>query len=320
VAGLAVGGEGSGWYFDSNNYHTQAIENLQNASTAATRAWETQLNADFPNFFKNWGLDSLSQVQAGLVPRSQLQGTPGEQNFAITENSVSQGWEFELNANPTKNWRVTLNATETNAVVTQIGDAALTKFMTETAAYVKGPGGSQQWFWGQDIAPSVPNVAQAYYIAYNGLPAVGGAYAELQQQQGVAVEQLAKWRFNLTTNYDFDRSFLKGFNIGGGVRYTGPEVIGYPPSGDPTLPPPYLPNLSAPEMAGSETYFDLWVGYHRNITKKIGWNIQLNVENVGRGNYLIPVSYQAPINGVAQPAFYRIGPPEKFTIRNVFSF
>ena len=91
--GLAVGGEGSGWYFDANNYHTQAMEDLQNASTGATRAWETQLNTDFPNFFKDWGMTGLSQVQAGLVPRSQLQGTPGEQNFAITENSVSQGCE-----------------------------------------------------------------------------------------------------------------------------------------------------------------------------------------------------------------------------------
>ena len=320
VAGLAVGGEGAGWYFDGNNYHTQAMEDLQNASTAATRAWETQLNTDFPNFFTNWGMGSLQQVQAGLVPRSQLQGTPGEQNFAITENSVSQGWECELDANPTKNWRVALNATETNAVITQIGDAALTKFMAETAAYVKGPGGSQQWFWGQDIAPSVPDVAQAYYIAYNGLPAVGGAYAELQQQQGVAASQMAKWRFNLTTNYEFDHGFVKGVNVGGGVRYTGHEILGYPPTGNPTLPPPYLPNLSAPEMLGSETYFDLWVGYHRKITNKILWNIQLNVANVGRGNYLIPVSYQAPINGVAQPAFYRIGPTEQFTVKNVFSF
>lgn len=320
VAGLAVGGEGAGWYFDSDNYHTQAMEDLQNASTAATRAWETQLNSDFPNFFKDWGMGTLAQLQAGLVPRSQLQGTPGEQNFAITENSVSQGWEFELDANPTKNWRVTFNATETNAVITQIGDAALTKFMAETAAYVKGPGGSQQWFWGQDIAPSVPDVAQAYYIAYNGLPAVGGAYAELQQQQGVAASQMAKWRFNLTTNYDFDRRFLKGVNVGGGVRYTGPEILGYPPTGNPALPPPYLPNLSAPEMQGSETYFDLWVGYHRKITSKILWNIQLNITNVGRGNYLIPISYQAPINGVAQPAFYRIGPTETWTVKNVFSF
>jgi TonB-dependent Receptor Plug Domain len=317
------GVSGSGYYFEPINgvdTYTQNMANLQASSTAATRAWETQLNADFPNFFKNWGMDSLAQVQAGLVPRAQLQGLPGEQNFAITENSVSTGWETELDANPTKNWRITANLTETNAVVTQIGDAALTKFMTETTNYVKGPGGSQQWFWGENIAPSVPDVAQGYYIAYNGLPAIGGAYAGLQQQQNVAVEQLAKWRFNITSNYDFDHGFLKGINVGGGIRYTGREVLGYPPSGDPTLPPPYLPNLAAPEYAGSETYFDLWVGYHHKLTNKIGWKIQLNVDNVGKGNYLIPISYQAPINGVVQPAFYRIGPTEKFTVRNVFTF
>src|ERR1039457_358524 len=115
-------------------------------------------------------------------------------------------------------------------------------------------------------------------------------------------------------------TLFRSVNIGGSIRYTDREVIGYPPSGDPTLPPPYLPNLSAPEYAPSQTYYDLWVGYHRKLTKKIGWNIQLNVENVGRGNYLIPVSYQAPINGVAQPAFYRIGPTQGFTVKNVFSF
>jgi outer membrane receptor protein involved in Fe transport len=313
---------GAGYYFDAAGWHTPAMEALQESSTNATRAWETQLNTDFPNFFANWGMGSLAAVLSGDDLRAQLQGLPGEQNFAITENSQSQGWEFELDANPTKEWRITLNATETNAVVTQIGDPALVKFMADTAAYVAGPGGSQQWFWGNSAGPnnSVPNVAQAYYIAYNGLPALGGAWAELQQQQNVAVSQLAKWRFNLTSNYDFDHGVLKGVNIGGGVRYTGPEVLGYPPSGDPTLPPPYLPNLSKPEMGGGETYFDLWVGYKHKITDKIGWNIQLNVENVGRGNYLIPVSYQAPINGVAQPAFYRIGPTEKFTVRNVFSF
>ncbi|HEY1793189.1 MAG TPA: TonB-dependent receptor plug domain-containing protein [Opitutaceae bacterium] len=320
INGVSNGSNGAGYYFDAAGYHTQAMEDLQVSSTDATRAWENQLNADFPNFFKAWGMGSLATLQAGNDLTAQLKGLPGEQNFAITENSQSEGWEFELDANPTKQWRVTLNATETNAVVTQVGDPALIKFMSETSAYVKGAGGYQQWFWGQDVAPSVPDVAQAYYIAYNGLPAVGGAWAELQQQQGVAASQLAKWRFNVTTNYDFDRGFLKGVNVGGGVRYTGPEILGYPPSGDPTLPPPYLPDLSKPEMGPGETYFDLWVGYHHKLTGKVNWDIQLNVENVGRGNYLIPVSYQAPIDGVAQPAFYRIGPTEKWTVRNVFSF
>jgi outer membrane receptor protein involved in Fe transport len=321
VSGVGNTSYGAGYYFDANGVHSAAMEALQVSSTNATRTWETQLNQDFPNFFKNWGMGSLATLQAGDDLRAQLQGLPGEQNFAITENSQSQGWEFELDANPTKAWRISLNATETDAKITQVGDPALTKFMADTAAYVKGPGGYQQWYWGNSVAPGVPDVAQAYYVQYNGsLPALGTYYAELQQQQGVAVSQLAKWRFNLTSNYDFDHGFLKGVNVGGGVRYTGSEILGYPPSGDPTLPPPYLPNLSRPEMGGGETYFDLWVGYHRKLTKKVGWNIQLNIDNVGRGNYLIPVSYQAPINGVASPAFYRIGPTQKFTVRNVLSF
>lgn len=318
------GSGGQGWYFQSTpygDYHTPAMEALQNASTAATRAWETQLNTDFPNFFADWGMVSLAQLQAGMDTSNQLHDLPGETDFAITENSRSQGWEMELDANPTKQWRLTLNATETDAVVTQVGDAALAKFMADTAAYVAGPGGSQQWYWGENIAPSVPDVAQAYYVQYNGsLPALGTYYAELLQQQHVAVSQMAKWRFNLTTNYDFDRGFLKGVNVGGGVRYTGPEILGYPPSGNPANPPPYLPDLSHPEMGPSETYFDLWVGYRHRITDKIRWNIQLNVTNVGRGNYLIPISYQAPINGVVQPAFYRIGPTQQITVRNTFDF
>ncbi len=320
-AGLAVGGEGSGWYFDANNYHTQAMENLQNASTAATRAWETQLNTDFPNFYKNWGMGSLAQVQAGTDTRNQLQNLPGETNFAIGENSQSAGWEIELDANPIPNWRISVNATKTDAVITEVGDPALAKFMADTAAYVAGHGGQQQWFWGQDVAPSVPDVGLAYYNQYNGsLPALGTYYAELLQQQNVAVKQLAKWRFNLTTNYDFTHSFLKGFNVGGGVRYTSAEIIGYPPTGDPANPPPYLPDLSKPEMSPSETYFDLWVGYHFELTRKIDYKVQLNVANVGKGNYLIPVSYQAPINGLVQPAFYRIGPSQQFTLTNTFSF
>jgi len=321
------GANAAGYYYDAAGYHTQAMEDLQNSSTAATRAWETQINTDFPNFFKKWGFNSLAEVQAGTVLRAQLTGAPGETGFALTENSESKGWEMELDANPTKNWRISINATKTDAVITAVGDPALAKFMAETSAYVKGPGGNTQWFWGNAVSPGVPAVKDAYYTGYNpGYNPIGSGYATLQQRQGVAVPQLAKWRYNLTTNYDFSSGFLKGVNAGGGVRYTSAEIIGYPPSGtglnpDGTLAsPPFLADLSKPQKSPSETYFDLWVGYRRKLTKKIDWNIQLNVANIGKSNYLIPVSYQAPINGVAGPAFYRIGPTQQFTIRNVFSF
>jgi hypothetical protein len=323
------GGSAAGYYYDATQVHTQAMEDLQNASTAATRAWETQIDKDFPNFFKKWGFNSLAEVQAGTVLRAQLTGAPGETNFALTQDSTSKGWEIELNANPTKNWRISFNATETDAVISAVGDPALAKFMEETSAYVKGVGGNTQWFWGNSISPGVPAVKDAFYNNYNGFPPLGTTYAGLQQQQGVAVSQLAEWRYNLTTNYDFDTGALKGFNVGGGVRYSSSEIIGYLPSGtglnsDGTLAsPPFLSDLSKPEKSPSETYFDLWVGYHHMLnmgSKKVDFHVQLNVANVGKNDYLIPVSYQAPINGVAQPAFYRIGPTQQFTLRTTFNF
>jgi outer membrane receptor protein involved in Fe transport len=322
------GPSAAGYYFDAAGYHTQAMEDLQNSSTAATFAWENQINSDFPNFFKAWGFDSLAQVQAGTVTRAQLTSAPGETNFALSESSQSKGWEFELDANPIPNWRITFNATETNATITQLGDPVLAKFMAETSAAVFKPGGlgQLQWFWGNAINPGVPDAQSAFFNNYNGFAPLGTTYAGLQQSQGVPVTQLAQWRFNLTTNYDFTHGMLKGVNVGGGVRYTSSEILGYAPLGnglnsDGTLAnPPFLIDSSKPEMSPSETYFDLWVGYHHKLTDKIRWNIQVNVTNVGKGNYLIPVSYQAPINGVVQPAFYRIGPTQQFTVTNRFEF
>jgi outer membrane receptor protein involved in Fe transport len=108
--------------------------------------------------------------------------------------------------------------------------------------------------------------------------------------------------------------------VGGGLRYQSATIIGYPPGGDPAGPPPYNPDLSKPYRGPSETYVDLWIGYHRNLTNKINWNIQLNVENVGKKDSLLPVSLQGPINGVASPANYRIAPSQIVTLTNRFEF
>jgi len=303
-------------------FHTAAMDALQISSTTAARAWETQVNTDFPNFFKQWGFNSLSEVQAGTVTRSQLTSAPGETNFALTQSSQSKGWEMELDANPTPNWRIALNATKTDAEVTQLGDPALAKFMAETSAAVFTPGvlGQTQWFWGNTISPGVPNAKDAFFNNYNGFAPLGTTYAGLQQSQGIPVTQLAKWRYNLTTNYDFTHGVVKGVNVGGGVRYSSSEILGYAPIGNGLGLPPFLIDPTKPERSPSETYFDLWVGYKHKLTGKINWNIQLNVANLGKGNYLIPVNYQAPINGVVQPATYRIGPTQTFTLTNRFEF
>ena len=165
------GVSGSGYYFESVNgvdTDTQAVANLQASSTAATRAWETQINTDFPNFFKNWGMGSLSQVQAGLDTSNQLHGLPGETDFAVTEGSQSKGWEIELDANPSRNGaspstpRKRTRRSRKSATRPWPNSWRIRRPMSRAPA---APSSGS----GREIAPSVPNVAMAYYNNYNGL-------------------------------------------------------------------------------------------------------------------------------------------------------
>lgn len=59
-------------------------------------------------------------------------------NYLATEDQYSRGWEFEFAANPTKNWRVSVNATKTEAMRQNFGgasDSALAQFVELTNKY-----------------------------------------------------------------------------------------------------------------------------------------------------------------------------------------
>jgi hypothetical protein len=308
--------EGS-YFFTIDNLRTQATADEEAAAVAGQRAYQNAVNAALPNFWKVWGFTSLEKMQsgtAGTLPEIVPNG------FALTEDTVSKGWEIELNAQPTRNWRVNLNATRTDAVRSQIGDPALQTFMTLTDAANDGAAGNMHWYWG---TADVPRTKNTLYFDYDktGAPALGSFWAGLKSEQGSAVPELAKWRINLTTNYDFTSGIVRNFNVGGGLRYSSPIIIGFPPSGDPNgSPSQFGSDLSHPIKGPAETYFDLWVGYHHKLTNKLEWRIQLNADNVFKHNGLIPVTLQGPINGAETPATYRIAPVQTFTLTNTVTF
>ena len=106
------------------------------------------------------------------------------------------------------------------------------------------------------------------------------------------------------------------------MRYQSAVTIGYPPLGDPANPASLAFNLANPYKGPSETNLDAWIGYHRKLFKNIDWNIQLNVTNLGKHDYLIPVTVQGPITGqtAGTPAGYRIGPTQTFALTSRFEF
>ncbi|HVZ66588.1 MAG TPA: TonB-dependent receptor plug domain-containing protein [Lacunisphaera sp.] len=307
-------------YSFSDDTVVQSAQNLadQTAAIKGVRAFE---NAVDPRFWKAWGFVSAATVQSNstALPNPYVVPNGIPNGFTITEDGVSKGYEIEFNANPIPNWRLTFNASKQAAVRSNIGGTALNAFMNELVTMVQGPGGLMHFWWGTS---DVPRAKGIFYTGVGAPGALGADWANLKLVEGAAAPEIRTWRYNLITNYDFTRSMLKGFNLGGAVRYQSGVTIGYPPVGDPTNPATLGFDLANPYQGPAETNYDMWVGYSRKLHRNIDWHLQLNVTNLFKHDYLIPITAQGPVAGQAAGAAagYRIGPTQVLSLTSRFSF
>ncbi len=308
------------------NFATDAKSTPPEASNAATqadeakaiagmRAMQQEIDKALPNFFKAWGYQSLAYAQSGapLPDQNTPHVPPG---FTVTEDSVSKGWEIELSAQPTKNWRLTLNASKQDAVRSNIGGTPLNALMNILVKDLAGDAGQLHYWWG---TADVGRAGDIFYTNLTG-PPVGVDWSSRKLLENTKVPELRDWRVNLISNYDITTGALKGVNYGGAMRYQSSVTIGYPPTGDSLVPASYGYDLSNPYDGPSETNFDLWVGYSRKLTRRVNWHVQLNVQNVFKGDGLIPITMQPLSTGESRAAGYRIAPAETWTLTNRFEF
>ena len=285
------------------NYQPAPGESLADSQTrmnsviAAWRAWQASVD---PRFYQAWGIN--------LNDHTKSVGSTNPQGFTITEDSVSKGYEIEFSALPTKNWRLTFNASKADATESNVGGANLISFVNayeKVLSTGKGGVGDLRIWWG-----TAGNETSLQDWNNN----VGSQLAQVFLNEGSSAPELRKWRYNAITNYDFDHGILKGVNVGGGVRYESSLVAGYPVLPSSTTSPVF--DIAHPYRGPSDTNFDLWIGYRRNITRKLAWDIQLNVYNVGVGNKLEVVTVEPD----GSPATLRIRPPQRFELNNTFTF
>lgn len=233
----------------------------------------------------------------------------------------STGTEFELILNPVRNWRISANASKTEAVRTNIAPE-LFNFLfapssglmsvvqnpdaTPTAAgrLIGGPIGGTQTL--QSFLNS--------NVLNNGLITTFA-------QSGSKSDELRKWNFRAVTNYTFtSEQFggkLKGFGVGAAVRWASRPLLGYAGTtivnGGATLA---VSDINRPYFGESEGIYDMWFSYGRKLTAKINWRVQLNIKNVGVGNELRPL-FVWPDGTVVQ---WLIKDPQRWTVTNTFTF
>jgi hypothetical protein len=232
---------------------------------------------------------------------------PGAISAVSTVTTLSKGTEWELTAQPVRNWNITINVSTTHATHSAI-DPATAGLMANFHAFFDGPGG-QLRMWGN-------NTGVGNQIGTNWNNNVYDPYLTEVNSVGQEVPDLPQWNANLITTYNFDRGPLKGFLIGGAFRDEGARILGYQYSATINGGLGGL-DVGEPLMGPTEHHFDGWVGYQRRVfANKINWRIQVNLTNIGESTRLLPAQYEPD----GSLALARIENGMEWTLSNTFQF
>jgi hypothetical protein len=149
---------------------------------------------------------------------------------------------------------------------------------------------------------------------------VFGPFATATATEGSASAEQRKWRANLVTNYRFGSGSilaekLKGWSIGGAIRWQDKLGIGYPTTRD-TDGSVQL-DLARPFYAPAETNVDVFASYERKVwNNRINWKIQLNVRNLIADDTPIAIGVQ-PWGDISS---VRLAPERRWYVTNSFTF
>jgi hypothetical protein len=75
-------------------------------------------------------------------------------------------------------------------------------------------------------------------------------------------------------------------------------------------------NVNEPFMGPTDTHVDMWIGYQRKLFANVNWRIQLNMQNVGEKDSLVPAQYEPD----GSLALERIQEGMGFRLENSFDF
>lgn len=311
-------------------YPNDLLVKAFNDQRAAVDAWFANQITD-PAFLKNW----LNDPSGSSPDYSHPNGAfpfgpgPGPTNLAVTGDTISKGYEFELIANPLKGLNVIINASKTSAKRTSLAKT-YSDWLEARWKVFQGPAGDIR-MWGFEVGGVSFPSNDDRNDEVNGFPdkhgkdgeTVRGRYGRLMMApywfykalEDSDVPELRPWTVNFIADYTFQEgNRLKGFNIGGGYRWQDRSIVGFPVTQDATGV--YSYDVAHPYKGSTEGSTDAWIGYNRKIYRGVKWRIQLNVRNAFADDHLSRVTVQPD----GSPAAYRIPEPRTFMLTNSFEF
>lgn len=296
-AGAVQGSQAAGF-----TYSQAELDATWAKESASIKDWfATQVPS---NFQQMWGLTDYATGGGSI--------NFGPAGLTVTGDTVSEGTEFELAANPIRGLDISMNASKTSAKRINLAKS-YTDWITKRQAQFQGAAGDMR-LWGADDDFRADS-------AHGGETARGkfqretiAGYNLFQALQNSDVPELRPWRFNVVANYAFQsENLLKGANVGVSYRWQQASITGFPVI---TRNGVLTYDVSNPYKGSEEGVTDAWIGYEHRINAKLRWRIQLNVRDVFANDKLIKVTVQPDGSAAA----FRIPEPRVFTLTNTFMF
>ncbi len=261
----------------------------------AWREFERGLFEDFP-LTQGW---YISEFQPGDQTAPQILFPD---NATIVEDTISEGWEFEFVGNPTDNWNLAINVSQTDAIRDNLPGDEFGAVVEYIVAEMQGPAGEIPIWW--FAGPGVGTWLDPFL----------GELTKAQALNGSTQPEIREWKANIITNYSFNGGKFDGFGVGGAYRYEDAQIYGYGISenedGSTNV------DISRGFADDARNTIDLWVSYRRPLTDKIDWRVQLNIFNAFADDELVPLHLNP------DGSFGRMGirPGTSWQITNTFSF
>jgi outer membrane receptor protein involved in Fe transport len=197
-----------GKLYATAGYYTTKIEKMTDWGDVQTAV--TDRNTKILGALQSAGLITAGEQQAHLVNAN-----------GYMQDRDAKGWEFQLIANPTPNWRISANFA-INDVVGKNSMAEVKMWADENQAFWLSKAASQG---GGDFLVGAPGDAWDTLGANIGW--MNDSIMTVTGLDGKEVRGQRKYGGNLYTKYTFSGGPLKGFSIGGGGRYQSANVLGY---------------------------------------------------------------------------------------------
>ncbi len=202
-------------------------------------------------------------------------GTPvlereGIGNLRATRDTSAEGFEVEITADLTDNWRALINIGKQETVNSNTGGANA-ELLNVMRANLDASRLLELNFNGFD--------ASGQSMLGRWIADGGSTIARLAALDGTIVQEQREWTVTGVTSYKFSDGRFDGLSVGGSFRWLSEAATGYPTFFNEDVGA-VQPIVSRPFKDDGLFNASVFVGYETTIFEGVDWKIRLNIRNI----------------------------------------